>query len=382
MQRHRIPLFTLCLALALLVGVSAADRQAVKTPDEVLKPVKEKFAPDARLAVFELSTERQDAALVLKGEVDQPAARDAAVKALRDAGFTDIIDKVQVLPDPALGERTIGIVTVSVAHARTKPSHAAELTTEALMGSRVRLLKRQGGWYYAQTETERYLGWIEPDHVAVVTKADADAWTSSGLVMTTARFALVREQPDANAQPVCDLLVGDVLKSNGRENGWVAVELPDGRKGFTEERHVEDYVSWRHSRRPTPDTIEAVAKSFLGVPYLWGGTSAYGFDCSGFVKIVYKLNGIELSRDADQQALEGEAVPTSDDLAQLRKGDLLCFKARPDGRDAITHIGIYLGGKQFIHCAGKVKRNSFDPASPIYSENLLKRLVTVRRILT
>ena len=382
MQRHRLPLFALCLSLALLAGVSAADRQAVKTPDEILKVVQEKVAPDTRLAVWDLSTEKQDAALVLKGDVDQPAARDAALKALRDAGFTDIIDKVQVLPDPALGDRTVGIVTVSVAHTRTKPAHAAELGTETLMGSRVRLLKRQGGWYYAQTETERYLGWVEPEHVAVVTRAAADAWASSDLVMTTARFALVREKPDAGAEPVCDLVVGDLLKSNGRENGWVAVELPDGRKGFIEERHVEDYGSWKQSRRPTPDTIEAVAKSFLGVPYLWGGTSAYGFDCSGFVKIVYKLNGIELSRDADQQALEGQVVPTLDNLAQLRKGDLLCFKARPDGRDAITHIGIYLGGKQFIHCAGKVKRNSFDPASPIYSENLLKRLVTVRRILT
>jgi cell wall-associated NlpC family hydrolase len=318
---------------------------------------------------------------VLKGEVDQPAARDAALKALRDAGFAEVIDKVQVLPDPALGDRTIGIVTVSVAHMRAKPAQAAELVTETLMGSRVKLLKREGSWYYAQTETEQYLGWIEPDHVAVVARADAEAWASSNLVMATARFVLVREQPDANAQPMSDLLVGDVLKSNGRESGWVAVELPDGRKGFVEEKAVEDYATWKRSRRPTPDSIEAVAKSFMGVPYLWGGTSAYGFDCSGFVKIVYELNGIELPRDADQQALEGQAVPTADDLAQLRKGDLLCFKARPDGRDSITHIGIYLGGKQFIHCAGKVKRNSFDPASPVYSENLLKRLVTVRRIL-
>src|SRR5512139_238411 len=219
MQRHRFPFFTLCLSLALLVGASAADRQGVKTPDEVLKAVKEKFAPDARLAVCDFSTEKQDAAIVLKGEVDQPAAKDAALKALRDAGFSDIIDKVQVLPDAALGDRTIGIVTVSVAHARTKPSHAAELTTETLMGSRVRLLKRQGSWYYAQTETERYLGWVEPDHIAVVTRAGADIWASSNLVMTTARFALVRERPDADAEPVCDLLVGDVLKSNGRTAG-------------------------------------------------------------------------------------------------------------------------------------------------------------------
>lgn len=380
MRRCRFPFLALCLSLGLLVGLSAADRQAVKTPDEVLKPVKEKFAPDTRLAVCDLSTEKQGTTLVLKGEVDQPAARDAALKALRDAGFAEVTDKVQVLPDPALGDRTVGIVTVSVAHMRAKPSHSAELVTETLMGSHVKLLKRQG-WYYAQTETEQYLGWIEPDHVAVVAKAGADAWASSHLVMTTARFVLVREQPDANAQPLCDLLVGDVLKANGSESGWIAVELPDGRKGFVEEKAVEDYTTWKRSRRPTPDSIEAVAKSFMGVPYLWGGTSAYGFDCSGFVKIVYELNGIELPRDADQQALEGQAVPTADDLAQLRKGDLLCFKARPDGRDSITHIGIYLGGKQFVHCAGKVKRNSFDPASPLYSENLLKRLVTVRRIL-
>ena len=109
------------------------------------------------------------------------------------------------------------------------------------------------------------------------------------------------------------------------------------------------------------------------------GTSAKGFDCSGFVKTVFRLNGRELQRDADQQSNEGVAVATDDELSQLKKGDVLFFGPRA-GVTRITHTGIYLGGKLFIHCSGLVKLNSFDSASPIYSENLLKRLVKVRRM--
>jgi cell wall-associated NlpC family hydrolase len=140
-----------------------------------------------------------------------------------------------------------------------------------------------------------------------------------------------------------------------------------------------DYQTWKASRSLTPENIEKAARLFMGVPYLWGGTSAKGFDCSGFTKTVFRLNGRELPRDTDQQANEGEAVATDNDFARLRKGDVLFFGPRP-GVTRITHVGIYLGDKRFIHCATMVKINSFDPASPIYSDNHLKRLVKVRRM--
>ncbi len=201
-------------------------------------------------------------------------------------------------------------------------------------------------------------------------------------IIATAYFGVIRETGSITAQPVSDVTIGDVLESTGVQSGWVNVELPDGRKGAVEQISVEDLAGWRRSRRATAVDLENTAKMFLGVSYLWGGTSAHGFDCSGFVKTVFYLNGVDLARDADQQGNQGQDVSIDNDLADLKKGDVLFFgpRATGDRTQHISHTGIYLGNKEFIHCAGKVKRNSFDPKSPLYSENLLKRLVRARRM--
>jgi cell wall-associated NlpC family hydrolase len=311
--------------------------------------------------------------------VDQPAAKEALVAAFRAAGLTGVLDKVAVLPVPEFASKPLGIVTVSVAVMKTRPSHASELANQLLAGMVVKLLKKEGGWYYVQSLDDRYLGWMDSDHLAPATVAQADAFGRAPRVVVTSPFALVREQPSPDAPPVTDLVVGDVLEATGPAGAWTAVRMADGRAGFISGADTADYRAWKASRTLTPETIEQTARRFLGVPYLWGGTSARGFDCSGFVKTVFRLNGLELQRDADQQAKEGAAVPLDDDLAQLRRGDTLFFGPRP-GVTRITHTGIYLGGKLFIHCSGMVKLNSFDPASPRYSDALLKRLVTARRM--
>ncbi|MBE3073062.1 MAG: C40 family peptidase [Acidobacteria bacterium] len=382
MRHHR---HLLALILAVICFASAPSglmQQAVPSADAALKGVKDKFAPDTRVAVFDVTAERRGETVVLKGDVGDPAAKSAALAAVAAAGHADIVDQINVLPDPALGAEAWGVVTVSVAHVRGRPSHPAEQVTEVPMGAVVKLLKRQGGWYYAQTETENYLGFFEGDHVAAMSRAAVDAWTRAPRLMTTALFALVRERPAADALPVCDVVAGSVLKAGPSQGGWIAVELPDGRKGFVEQAYVQDYDAWRQARRLTPETIEKTALQFVGVPYLWGGTSPKGFDCSGLTKTVYRLNGVEIARDADQQADQGRDVPIEKDLSQLKKGDLLFFCPSAARRDRISHVGIYLGDGVFIHCSGLVKRNSLFAGSPIYSDNLLKRLVRARRFVT
>jgi len=107
-------------------------------------------------------------------------------------------------------------------------------------------------------------------------------------------------------------------------------------------------------------------------------------DCSGFTKTVYFLNGILLARDASQQCLYGEEVDVSSGYDKLKRGDLLFFGPKPqEGKpQRITHVGIYMGNKEFIHAAGMVRINSFDSQSPIFSAYRTGMLVSARRILT
>ncbi len=173
--------------------------------------------------------------------MDQPAAKEALVAAFRDAGFAGVVDKVAVLPAPELASQPMGIVTVSVAVMKTKPSHASELANQLLAGMVVKLLKKEGGWYYVQSLDDRYLGWMESDHLALVTGEQADAFARSPRVVVTSLFALVREQPSADAPAVADLVVGDVLEATGQAGAWTPVRTGRRAQGIRQPR----------GRRPT-----------------------------------------------------------------------------------------------------------------------------------
>jgi cell wall-associated NlpC family hydrolase len=195
--------------------------------------------------------------------------------------------------------------------------------------------------------------------------------------------ANILEQPEAGAQPVSDLVLGDLVKRMDDEGEWIKVELPDHRTGYLPKNAAEDFAAWKQSRRPTPENIERTARTLLGRPYLWGANSPKGMDCSGFVKIVFYMNGIELKRNARDQAHQGVAVPLDANLSQLKKGDLIYFgrRARGDVPERVMHIGIYLGEKQFFQSSERVQIGSLDPNSPIRDEHRIRSLIGARRIL-
>ncbi|MEX2116967.1 MAG: C40 family peptidase [Bacteroidota bacterium] len=380
MKRLSVALVVLTTLFTLLSCVptpGAGDEQLI----ESLKPVREQFAPDRRVAVFTVTPERQGNLVVAKGEVDNPEAKSKALEALRSVAG-DVIDSIVVLPDPKLGEKTYGIVSVSVGNVRSKPGHPEELGTQVLMGMVVRILKEQRGWCYVQSH-DKYLGWLEESSMKITNEEGVAEWLRAPKVITTAYFGIVRQRPNVKSLPVTDVVPG-VLLARGRKSApWQAVNLPNGQSGFIESFVVEDYAAWKRSRKLNGENVEAAAKLFVGVPYLWGGTSAKGFDCSGYTKTVFRLNGLELNRDANQQALMGEEVPIGRDFSGLKKGDLLFFgrKASEERPERIWHVGIYLGGKEFIHCAGRVRINSFDESAPHYDPDRLNTFVRARRVI-
>lgn len=348
---------------------------------ESLKPVRDEFAPDRRVAVFTVTPERQGRVVVAKGEVDNPDAKNKALEVLRAAG-EEVLDSILVLPDPALGDSTFGIVTVSVGNMRSKPGHPEELGTQVLMGMVVRILKERRGWCYVQSH-DNYLGWLEEGSMKVTNEKGVQDWLRAPKAITTGYFGIVRQRPDVKSLPVSDVVTGVLLARGKKTGGWQAVSLPNGQTGFIESSVVEEYDAWKRSRKLNGENVETAAKLFVGVPYLWGGTSAKGFDCSGYTKTVFRMNGLELNRDANQQALMGEEVPIGSDFSGLKKGDLLFFgrKESQERPERIWHVGIYLGEKEFIHCAGRVRINSFDETAPHYDPDRLNTFVRARRVI-
>lgn len=348
----------------------------------VLQSIQQRYAPDLHLAVFDISYIQGKSGIILRGEVDNPHAKSAVIYAMRKIVNGIVTDNIRVLPDSTLGNNTMGIISLDVANVRRKPGKQEELLTQALMGTVVKLLKKEQGYYFIQTP-DHYLGWLDTPSVVVTNHTGIDAWNAAPKVIVTKFIGVVHEQSDVSSPRVCEIVDGCVLKYISRNNGWFAVELADGRNGFVADTLVQDIGEWNKSRMLTGDNLERTARSFFGIRYLWGGMSVKGMDCSGFVKTVYHLNGLELNRDARQQAHQGVPIDPGENFQNLKKGDLLFFgrKATTKRREHITHVALYLENGMYIHSSRQVRFGSFNPASDNFEESLLKRFVCARRIL-
>lgn len=253
---------------------------------------------------------------------------------------------------PAAGEHALG--RLSVACMRAKPAHSSEQVSQLLMGHPVEVLEHGKEWSRV-SGADGYQGWVINHSLAFLTDADYRRWQQSPRVMVTAPYEL------HDADRTTDLVAGNVLQAEGD-----SLRLPDGRMILTPADAVTplDSVGRSFSRAQLPVT----AAMYMGVPYLWGGLSGKGMDCSGLVRMAYLAQGRLLPRDAWQQALEGEEVAPD----QLQPGDLLFFGNPATGK--VTHVAIYAGGGEYVHSSQLVRRNSLDPASPLYLKlNILHR---------
>lgn len=257
-----------------------------------------------------------------------------------------------------------GLVRLSVACMRGEPRHEAEMVSQALMGTPVRILGMSGEWADVTTP-DGYRGFIIGHSLVEMTDSAMESWRSAprAVVCTAGETSVV----DSGGRHVGDLVEGCIVELRGD-----TVVLPDGRSGMVDPTVLTPIGKWA-GQAFDPDKIIRIAESMMGIPYLWGGLSSKGLDCSGLVRACWFVNGRILPRDASQQALVG--VPVERD--SLTRGDLLFFGNPESGR--ITHVAIYDCNDEYIHSSQLVRRNSLDPESPLY---LPITLLTASRVST
>lgn len=370
------------VTLALTIYLYPQEKYSMEEAEKILKLIKQSYAPDKRTAVFDINFELENGVLKLQGETNLENAKRELNDQLIKAGYK-VKDEIVLLPDKELGDKIFGAVNLSVANIRAKPEHSSELVTQALLGTPVKVFKKNRGWYLIQTNDD-YLGWVDDDGIELMDKSSLEEWNKAGKVIYTGIFGMSYSEKDKNSIPVSDVVAGNIFTWLTEKDNFVQVKYPDGRIAYLSANEAQDYNSWLASLDITAGNITKTAKSLMGLPYLWGGTSVKGVDCSGYTKTVFFLNGILLLRDASQQVNVGELIDTKDGFDNLQPGDLLFFgsKATEEKPERIIHVGIYLGNLEFIHSSGRVKINSLDPSKENFSEYRFNTFVKAKRILS
>ncbi len=291
---------------------------------------------------------------------------------------------MSLLPDKSIGNHPYAVVNNSVANLRSKPKHSAELATQAILGMGLKVLKIEGDFYLVQTP-DNYIAWVDHGGVKLMTKEEYETWSNGPRVLYLKTFGQVYGARGDLLNSVGDLVLGSLLHLNGEDDTYFDVSYPDGRRGFVRKDEAEPYLEWLKDLNPTAERLELYARSLIGSPYLWGGTSSKAMDCSGFTKTAFRMNGLIIPRDASQQILAGKDVDPGLTMDSLAKGDLMFFgkKATDSTRQRVTHVAIWLGNDrgEFIHSSGRVKIGSVDPESPNYDAFNTNRYLGSRRYL-
>jgi hypothetical protein len=260
-----------------------------------------------------------------------------------------------------------GIITVPITDLWAEADSQSERRSQALFGTPV-VIEELQKTFSRVALTDKYTGWCRTQHIDHVAFALWEKYRAQPKYKVKAETVVIKSSPVLMLYPF-RLFFGTeliVVESNGKH----FFELPRGSvRAPIDMRRLAEPGHHRNTR-VTGRKIVKLAARFLGVPYLWGGISPMGFDCSGLVQAVFGFYGIRLPRDSKDQRGEGFAV----DRDNLRPGDLLFFPG---------HVAISRGGREFIHATasrGMVAIDSFDPSLPNYREDLDHEFEFARRI--
>lgn len=255
-----------------------------------------------------------------------------------------------------------GVCRLSLIPVRAEASDKAELTTQLLFGEHyeVTSVNKDKKWLKIKIHFDQHEGWIDAkqhhsitkDHFEYINRADFKISTD---VTTSILY---------NKSPLA-ILMGSIIPISGSELFKM------------EEQFAFNGESKSLGQKRDAEYVKLMAKKYLNAPYQWGGKSPFGIDCSGFVQLVFKINGYKLLRDAAQQAKQGKAV----ELKDIQPGDLAFFATK---EDKISHVGILLGDDKIIHASGKVRIDHFNEEGILHAESRVytHSFAHARRILS
>lgn len=319
-------------------------------------------------------------------------------------------------------ERRMAVVNLSAIYMRQLPDYESALETQELMGTVVEIVGSKGYWREI-ISPQPYRAWTTEMGLIEMNAEQLQEYEDAPKVMFTGLYGHVFSAPSARSEIICDLVGGDILRSakvGGRNTSqagrmearlsgrWTKVMLPSGKEGYVPTRNLKVHGDINELSSEITEHVIAEAMKYLGSPYMWGGMSSKGTDCSGLVRICHLMNGVLLPRNASQQFNCGRQIPmeidirywedrfrTTEDgrhpdafrkemlqrISGLERGDLIFFgspSTETAGRPRVTHVGIYLGDGRMIHSSQMVRINSLIPGEPDYYENSHRLVGAVR----
>lgn len=288
-------------------------------------------------------------------------------------------------------DKRMAVVETSTCYMRIAPDYESALETQELMGTVVEIVGESGYWREI-VSPQPYKAWATEKTLVEMTAEEIKEYEAAPKYMFTELYGHVYMEPSEKSQTLCDLVGGDVMRmalKNGKaaiKGKWAMVMLPSGKTGWVPKTAVKTLGERTNIRMgdgadnmisiEKMEAIIASAHQLLGVPYLWGGMSAKGVDCSGLVRISAIMNGVLLPRNASQMIKCG--IPVQ--LDQLQRGDLVFFgtAASDEKPMRVTHVGIYLGDNRIIHSSHMVRINSLNPEDADYYENAHRLIAACR----
>ncbi|RPI98430.1 MAG: peptidoglycan endopeptidase, partial [Candidatus Aminicenantes bacterium] len=247
-------------------------------------------------------------------------------------------------------EPAAAVVVKSVENMFRSATEDTDVVSQALLGDNVKVLKKEKnakGEDWCQIETpDTYKGWVIASALRFLKPGEKPYASSGRVFVVSALLANTYREADVTAhKPLKVAPISAVLEIVGEKGErWLEIALPCGHRAWVQKGDGDiREAPWTWPRLPVADTV-ALSKRFLGINYLWGGTSPLGLDCSGFAQLIYKMSGVPILRDADIQMTKSGLVEVP--KGQEQAGDLIFF-----GRaiDRISHVGMMIDGENFIN---------------------------------